>query len=199
MITADQLEGVTVWIAEVEALVVSSPVNAAFNGNAVLGKMRLPVVHFRRLHGKSDMHGPGAIVRRNGASRDHRWRQRALLFEEEKNLVLGYLQRPEPIVLEDTGKAEDLAVPVCSAINISDIKASFDNSACCRNHEGLQLFGGLTSRKVFSIRSSPFFIFDTSIGGARSGACACGSRVRPHGWQDPGADRYRSSEIRMIS
>ena|SRR6516165_2945255 len=136
MITADQLEGVTVWIAEVEALVVSSPVDAAFNGNAVLGKMRLPVVHFRRLHGKSDMHGPGAIVRRNGASRDHRWRQRALLFEEEKNLVLGYLQRPEPIVLEDTGKAEDLAVPVCSAINISDIKASFDNSACCRNHEG---------------------------------------------------------------
>jgi hypothetical protein len=51
------------------------------------------------------------------------------LFEEEKNLVLCYLQRPEPIVLPvDRGKAEDLAVPVSSAINISDIKASFANT-----------------------------------------------------------------------
>ena len=50
-------------------------------------------------------------------------------------------------MLVDGGKAEDLAIPVSSAINISDIKASFDNSACCRSHEGLQLSGDLTFSK----------------------------------------------------
>jgi hypothetical protein len=38
MAAADQLEGMSVGIAEVETLVVFSPMDAAFNGNTVLGE-----------------------------------------------------------------------------------------------------------------------------------------------------------------
>jgi hypothetical protein len=64
MVAADQLEGMSVGIAEVETLVVFSPVDTAFNGNTALGEMHLPLAHLCCLHGESDMHGPGAIVRR---------------------------------------------------------------------------------------------------------------------------------------
>ena len=43
MVAADQLEGMSVGIAEVETLVVFSPMDTAFNGNTVLGEVHLPL------------------------------------------------------------------------------------------------------------------------------------------------------------
>ena len=135
MVAADQLEGMSVGIAEVETLVVFSPVDTAFNGNTVLGEVHLPLAHLRRLDGESDMHGPGAIVRRKDASRHYCWLQRGFFFEEQKNLVLCHLQRAKSIlVLEDDGKAEELKVPFGRATKIGHIETSFDNSACRRCH-----------------------------------------------------------------
>jgi len=137
MVAADQLEGMSVGIAEVETLVVFSPVDTAFNGNTVLGEVHLPLTHLYCLDGESDMHGAGAIVRRKDASRHCCWLQRGLFFEEQKNLVICHLQRAEPILLlEDYGKAEELTVPFCRTIKIGHIEASFENSACCRYHDG---------------------------------------------------------------
>jgi len=62
MVAADQLEGVSVGIAEVETLVVLSPADTAFNGNTVPGEVHLPLSHLRCLDGESDMYGPGAVV-----------------------------------------------------------------------------------------------------------------------------------------
>ena len=75
MVAADQLEGMSVGIAEVETLVVFSPVDTAFNGNTVRGEVHLPLAHLCCLDGESDMHGPGAIVRRKDASRHCCWLQ----------------------------------------------------------------------------------------------------------------------------
>jgi hypothetical protein len=69
MVATDQLEGMSVGIAEVETLVVFSPVDTAFNGNTVLGEVHLPLTYLCCLDGESDMHGAGAIVRRKDASR----------------------------------------------------------------------------------------------------------------------------------
>src|SRR6516165_9112486 len=83
------------------------------------------------------MHGGGAIEWRKDASRYCCFLQRSLFFEEQKNLVLCHLQRAELILLlEDDGKAEDLTVPFGRTINIGHIETSFDNSACCRYHNG---------------------------------------------------------------
>jgi hypothetical protein len=49
MVTADQFEGMSVGIAEVETLVVFSSVDTAFNGNAVLGEVHLPLADLCRL------------------------------------------------------------------------------------------------------------------------------------------------------
>jgi hypothetical protein len=86
----------SVGIAEVETLVVFSPVDTAFNGNTVLGEVHLPLTHLYCLDGESDMHGAGAIVRRKDASRHCCWLQRGLFFEEQKNLVICHLQRAKP-------------------------------------------------------------------------------------------------------
>lgn len=138
MVAADQLEEVTVGIAEVQTLVVFSPVDAAFNGNTMLDKVHLPLAHLRCLHGKSDMHGSGAIVWRNDASGICYWFQGGLFFEEQKNLVLRHSQCAHPIpLLEHDGKAEDLTVPFCCSVKIRHIKASFDYSAGFRYHNGV--------------------------------------------------------------
>jgi hypothetical protein len=135
MVAADQLEGMSVGIAEIETLVVFSPMDTAFNGNTVLGEVRLPLAHLCCLDGESDMHGPGAIVRRKDASRHCCWLQRGLFFEEQKNLVICHLQSAEPILLlEDDGKAEELTVPFGRTIKIGHIETSFENSACRRYH-----------------------------------------------------------------
>ena len=59
----------SVGIAEVETLVVFSPMHTAFNGNTVLREVHLPLAHLCCLDGETDMPGPGAIVRRKDASR----------------------------------------------------------------------------------------------------------------------------------
>src|SRR5215472_12702502 len=92
MVAADQLERMSVGIAEVETLVVFSPVDTAFNGNTVLGEVHLPLANLCCLDGESDMHGPGAIVRRKDASRHCCRLQRGPFFEEQKNLVTCQLQ-----------------------------------------------------------------------------------------------------------
>jgi hypothetical protein len=75
MVAVDQLEGMPVRIAEVETLVVFSPMHTAFNGNTVLREVHFPLAHLCCLDGESDMHGPGAIVRRKDASRHCCWLQ----------------------------------------------------------------------------------------------------------------------------
>ena len=133
MVAADQLKDVTVGIAEVQTLVVLSPVDAAFNDNTVLDEVHLPFAHFCCLHGKSDMHGSRAIVWRNDTSGSCYRRQGGLFFEEQKDLVLCYSQRAGPIpLLQHYGKAEDLTVPFCRSIKIGHIETGFDNSADCR-------------------------------------------------------------------
>src|ERR1700745_796519 len=75
MVAADQLEGMPVGIAEVETLVVFSPMHTAFNGNTGLRAVHFPRAHLCCLDGESDMHGSGAIVRRKDASRHCCWLQ----------------------------------------------------------------------------------------------------------------------------
>ena len=55
MVATDQLEGMSVGIAEVETLVVFSPVDTAFNGNTVLGEVHLPLTYLCCLDSESDM------------------------------------------------------------------------------------------------------------------------------------------------
>src|ERR1700733_4772123 len=119
-----------VEIAEIEALIVFSPIHTTFNADSMRAQVLFPLFCFCGPHSKSNMRRPRAIVRRKHTAWHHYGTQRCPLLEKQEDLLLSYMQCTKPVaLLKDDREAKDLPVPFSRPVNVGDIDAVFDNSA----------------------------------------------------------------------
>ena len=104
-----ELHRALVRIPEIEADAAAIPSDAAFDGNAELGKARLPGGNVRRVDGEREMYRSAAVV--SGYEPTHGFKRPgiALLKEKEDRLRAG-IERHQPIAGKHRGDVEQLLI-----------------------------------------------------------------------------------------
>src|SRR6266550_2450834 len=140
-----------VRIAEINAMPTFRPTHFAFDRDATLNQMLLPLGEILFRHGKSEVQLARGVVRRDqSAGREDRF-QRSAAAEYEEHLLVRHAEHAEPLAGFEQPQAKLFLVKTNRAGKIVRVEASFNNAVNARGGHDFFLISGIRRDSTWSL------------------------------------------------
>src|SRR6267378_2416672 len=117
-----------VRIAEVNAMPAFRPAHFAFDRDAALDQMLLPLGEILFRHGKSEVQLAHGVVRRNHSARRGDWIHTSAATENKQHLLVRHAEHTEPLTGFEQPQAKLVLVKTNRARKIARVEASFNDA-----------------------------------------------------------------------
>src|SRR5882672_3337351 len=117
-----------VRIAEVNAMPAFRPAHFAFDRDAALDQMLLPLSGILFRHGESEVQLARGVVRRNHSAGRGDWIHTSAATENEQHLLVRHAEHAKPLAGFEQPQAKLVLVKTNRARKIARVEASFNNA-----------------------------------------------------------------------
>src|ERR1700704_2695072 len=121
-----------VRIAEINAMATFRPAHFAFDRDAALDQMLLPLSEILFRHGECEVQLPSGVVRRNHSAWRGDWIHSSAATENEQHLFVRHAEHAKPLAGFEQPQAKLVLVKTNRAGKIGRVEASFNDAVNAR-------------------------------------------------------------------
>src|ERR1700704_1840139 len=128
-----------VRIAEINAMPAFRPAHFAFDRDAALDQMLLPLSEILFRHGECEVQLPSGVVRRNHSARGGDWIHTSAATENKQHLLVRHAEHAMPLAGFEQPQSKLALVKTNRAGKIARVEASFNDAVNARSGHDFSL------------------------------------------------------------